>query len=252
MPCAGREAGVTPFEHHVDQLLATLLASPRRKQRMREELLAHLTARLEAERREGAAEAEALQRALMGFGPVDAVRAELQASVPRWERMLHGRRVERREGESDMGCALRLTRSLTLWLALAVGVTFGAATFVVAHFSITPAVAAFMVGNAFALVASVPFIVLLYLVAVHSALKLERIVEGYEIRRALWMGLMCDLTLGAFGCLCWCVLEVRLESLEQPHVTWPGKLLGLVLVGGLHVLHIHDSRNAARREGWPA
>jgi hypothetical protein len=71
---------------HVERAVRAVHASPARKRRMRQELLAHLTGLVEEEKARGGDERQALARALQRFGgPADLSR-DLQASVPRLER----------------------------------------------------------------------------------------------------------------------------------------------------------------------
>src|SRR5262249_54232890 len=61
-------------------------ASPARKRRMRQELLAHLTGLFEEEKARGGGEHQALAEALRRFGDPADLSRDLQASVPRLER----------------------------------------------------------------------------------------------------------------------------------------------------------------------
>lgn len=72
---------------HVERVVRPIRASNRRKCRMREELLAHLTCMVEQERQRTGDEIAAIAAAIQRFGDVDALRAELQASVPMFERI---------------------------------------------------------------------------------------------------------------------------------------------------------------------
>lgn len=70
----------------VEAIVGPLRASERRKDRIREELLVHLELACEDARDRGSADPETT--ALTRFGAIDAVRAEIQDSVPAWERRL--------------------------------------------------------------------------------------------------------------------------------------------------------------------
>ncbi len=73
---------------HVERAVRAVHASPARKRRMRQELLAHLTGLLEAEQARGGDERQALAEALRRFGEPADLSRDLQASVPlleRWE-----------------------------------------------------------------------------------------------------------------------------------------------------------------------
>lgn len=111
---------------HVERIVHSIRASARRKDKMREELLAHLTGTLEEEMAKGENEEAALERALRRFGDPDPLRQELQASVPVIERILFvplaftgqsralSRRFSKRQDESVIGHAGRITAYVTL------------------------------------------------------------------------------------------------------------------------------------------
>jgi ATP-dependent Clp protease ATP-binding subunit ClpC len=102
----------------VERAVRPVHATPARKRRMRQELLAHLTGIFEEERAHGGDEQLALAQALRRFGnPADLAR-DLQASVPLLERQLLGLFFQR-PGERGLWHALRLA-------ALAATVMFGA------------------------------------------------------------------------------------------------------------------------------
>jgi hypothetical protein len=73
---------------HVERAVRAVHASPARKRRMRQELLAHLTGLVEEERARGGDERQALTRALQRFGEPAGLSRDLQASVPHLERRL--------------------------------------------------------------------------------------------------------------------------------------------------------------------
>jgi hypothetical protein len=73
---------------HVERAVRAVHASPARKRRMRQELLAHLTGLVEEEKARGGDERQALARALQRFGDPAGLSRDLQASVPRLERRL--------------------------------------------------------------------------------------------------------------------------------------------------------------------
>ncbi len=121
---------------HVERIVHSIRASARRKDKMREELLAHLTGTLEQELANGGDENSALERALRRFGDPDALRRELQASVPAIERILFvplpfGRSLEarlfKRQDESVIHHAARITAYITLFVVtlevLVIGLT---------------------------------------------------------------------------------------------------------------------------------
>ena len=95
---------------HVERAVRAVHASPARKRRMRQELLAHLTGLLEEEKARGGDEQEALTRALQRFGDPAGLSRDLQACVPRLERWLGGlaNGFLRRPGESGLRYGARI------------------------------------------------------------------------------------------------------------------------------------------------
>jgi hypothetical protein len=92
---------------HVERAVRAVRASPARKRRMRQELLAHLTALVEEEKARGGDEGQALARALQRFGDPAGLSRDLEASVPRLERWL-SRLLFRGAGESGLRYAARI------------------------------------------------------------------------------------------------------------------------------------------------
>jgi len=80
-----------PLKIQVERVVRPIRASGRRKDRMREELLAHLTATCHEELAKDGDEPAAVERALQRFGNPDDLRRELQASVTLPERLLYVR-----------------------------------------------------------------------------------------------------------------------------------------------------------------
>jgi hypothetical protein len=98
------------FMVHVERAVRAVHASPARKRRMRQELLAHLTGLLEEEKARGGDEQEALARALRRFGDPADLSRDLQVSVPRLERWEAQVAEEflRRPGETELRHGARL------------------------------------------------------------------------------------------------------------------------------------------------
>jgi hypothetical protein len=107
---------------HVERAVRAVHASPARKRRMRQELLAHLTGLLEEEKARGGDEQEALARTLQRFGDSADLSRDLQASVPRleqWEaRAAKG--FLRRPGETGLrhGARLAALSAATMFVGL--------------------------------------------------------------------------------------------------------------------------------------
>jgi len=115
---------------HVERIVRPIRASGRRKDRMREELLTHLTATYQEEIAREGNESAALARALERFGNPDDLRRELQASVLLPEQILfagflcHARYVAflRRLGKQQDESALRYATRVTLAVAVVWGI----------------------------------------------------------------------------------------------------------------------------------
>jgi hypothetical protein len=78
---------LTQLKTTVERAVRPVTASRRRKRQMREELLAHLTAVFEDEQARLGDDAAALEATRRRFGPADTLLAELQGTVPRWDRI---------------------------------------------------------------------------------------------------------------------------------------------------------------------
>jgi hypothetical protein len=76
---------------HVERIVRPIRASVPRKNKMREELLAHLKAAFDEERVAAVTETVALDRAKERLGDPNALRKELQSSIPWFERLGHTR-----------------------------------------------------------------------------------------------------------------------------------------------------------------
>src|SRR5215831_15487238 len=100
-------AGMNELMVHVERAVRAVHASPARKRRMRQELLAHLTGLVEEEKARGGDEREALARALQRFGDPAGLSRDLQASVPRLEHWL-SKLFFRGPGESELRYVARL------------------------------------------------------------------------------------------------------------------------------------------------
>lgn len=96
------------FESWADELLSGVRASGSWKRRTREELLSHLN---EARKRleiQGLDEQSAVHAAIVQMGDKDALRAQLQATVPAFQRACMFPIIQRRDGESGARFALRM------------------------------------------------------------------------------------------------------------------------------------------------
>jgi len=108
------------LRRQVERIVRPIQGSQRRKDRMREELLAHLTRLYEEEAAvPGTAEQTSLTRAIARFGDPVQLRGELQATVPRFERVFctplpTGKWNARRPGESTTAFLRRVVPRVTL------------------------------------------------------------------------------------------------------------------------------------------
>jgi hypothetical protein len=82
---------MTELTQHVEWVVQPVRARPARKRRMRQELLGHLTAAYEEERARLGDDRLALNQALGRFGDPAELTRELQAAVPRLERVAYAR-----------------------------------------------------------------------------------------------------------------------------------------------------------------
>lgn len=117
------------LRRQIERVVRPVQASPLRKNRMREELLAHLTRLYEEEGDRCSGDRDmALAAAVARFGEPAVLRRELQGTVPVWERIswrpLPGfPRVERQPGETITGLLARgarwvLALSAMTWLSV--------------------------------------------------------------------------------------------------------------------------------------
>ena len=119
---------MTELTEAVERAVRPVNARPARKRRMRQELLGHLTAAYEEERARLGDDRLALNQALGRFGdPADLTR-ELQASVPRLERVLYASvgsdRFDRRLKAALYGTGAAPRRDAVLLAGLLAGLTF--------------------------------------------------------------------------------------------------------------------------------
>lgn len=74
---------------HVERIVRPIRGGVLRKNKMREELLAHLMTAYAEEAKSASSEDEAVARAARRLGEPDALRKDLQGTVPLWERLAH-------------------------------------------------------------------------------------------------------------------------------------------------------------------
>jgi hypothetical protein len=113
------------FESWADDLISGVRASGSWKRRTREELLSHLN---EARKRleiQGLDEASAVHAAIVQMGDKETLRAQLQGTVPAFQRVGMMPIVERRDNESGARFALRMALYVELLLLLVLCATFG-------------------------------------------------------------------------------------------------------------------------------
>ncbi|MBI5094655.1 MAG: hypothetical protein HZB26_19745 [Candidatus Hydrogenedentes bacterium] len=115
---------------HVERVVRPIRASVRRKNTMREELLGHLTRKAQTSLSNGATEADACAAAVEQLGDPSVLRQELQATVPRLERLMYAHMpcsaiadgwYDRQTGETAVRFALRRAAYTTLFLVIVLG-----------------------------------------------------------------------------------------------------------------------------------
>jgi hypothetical protein len=118
-----------PFTDYIERTVSPVRASGWRKDRMREELAAHLAASWELERARGGDEIAAAERALRRMGEIGELKQSLQDSVPWLERCLFApisslawvdrldRALSPREGETPPRYAVRMSAWFTAGIA---------------------------------------------------------------------------------------------------------------------------------------
>ncbi|MGO9468510.1 MAG: permease prefix domain 1-containing protein [Isosphaeraceae bacterium] len=118
------------LRNDVERVVRPIRARTRRKNQMRDELLAHLEGLLAEEKARGGDDDGAVRRARARFGEPGQLATELQATVPRWERWafvpLPGlQRGRRRPGETlgayQRRWIVRMTCLVLVWGGFAVG-----------------------------------------------------------------------------------------------------------------------------------
>jgi len=137
-----RIADIKELKVAVERVVRPIRASARRKDRVREELLAHLTAIFEQELAQTKDRESAVAQARRRFGDCEELRRELQASVPALERVLHApvpflpleqslrrcfARMEPRENESVLHHAGRSIGLLALFIVTLNALVWGLA-----------------------------------------------------------------------------------------------------------------------------
>lgn len=124
------EATQIELKKIVERAVRPVRASYDRKRRMREDLLAHVTAVFEDETRSSDDEAAALRRTTDRFGDARRLAEELQASVPRWAFwpvLIDEMVMRQRAGESTFRRALRLSATFFVFNAACAGLVLGVA-----------------------------------------------------------------------------------------------------------------------------
>lgn len=119
-----------PFSDYIEQVVGPIRAYDARKDRIREELAAHLVASTEGERSRSGDEREAVELATRRMGEIGELSRSLQESVPRFERWLCtplpplswldalDRVMSPRPEETPLRHAVRITVGLTAAIAV--------------------------------------------------------------------------------------------------------------------------------------
>jgi hypothetical protein len=211
------------FEGWVDRIVKPLRASNRRKRTMREELLAHLSLAYEDARKMRLNDDEAARRALEELGDLAELRSNLQASVPRAERVGMIPLVRRGKGESDLHFATRLTAYAGAFLLVVMAIAVGLCGIVTGF---AKALDANWGAVAFAYAMAFVVIWTTFLADIH----VYRYVRNGRVGKALITSAGSCVFLGVLligGCLVLPALEPWLASLVPMAIR--GVLLGLVV-----------------------
>lgn len=205
----------THAEEFVDAILRSLNAAPGRKTRIREELLGHWRQAYEAERDAGADEEASAKAAFQRLGDGEELRRELQAAVPRFERLMYRRMGLRRADESDARYAARMA----LWYA-APTILFAAAALLMCPLLTSRGLRLGQVWPALAFVCGHPAVIF---AAFYGDLRWQQALRGgYRTKALLLMSVFwCGFGVFGFG-----VCSLMAVALPQ---MWPY----LPLIGGI-------------------
>jgi hypothetical protein len=122
------EFTLTQLKIIVERAVRPVRASPSRKRKMREELLAHVVGVFEEERARLGDEGAALERTALRFGNPSEVTSRLQESVPAGDRI--ARFWEGRPGEATLWVFVRVACVASAWALVGVAATLFAAEWV--------------------------------------------------------------------------------------------------------------------------
>jgi hypothetical protein len=190
------EKSETQLKVIVERAVRPVVASAGRKNRMREELLAHLTAIAEDELASHGDERRALQRATERFGSASTLSRDLQMSLPcreRWAAHIENT-FARRSGQSAIRYALRLSVVLLILDALLICTVFGL-TALLSHRVESDIWYRLRIGTAFVLINSVDTVAIgLIYFELSGAL-----CGGLGFERSPWRAVVWTLTVGLIG-----------------------------------------------------
>ena len=236
----------------VERVVRPVWAGPRRKMKMRQELLTHLTSAYEEGRARLGNDASALEEAVRRFGnPADLTR-DLQASVPFYERTLFaplpGTKwltalegyLEGKEGESSFR---RIMLSTWLWLWISFALALGPA--IIIYESRYDAVGAFMALVWCAVTAGAAGV---FLVGFHATYReLSRPLRLTAVLRAtLFAALALAAPAVAFAAMLHWMLEIPIHY--DPAAG--GVFIGVLMMLGISFLVRCQETTNRGREEW--
>jgi hypothetical protein len=246
----------------VERVVRPICASIRRKMKMREELLGHLTASYQEALANGLKEEDAIRHALERFGDPAVLRAELQASVPAYERVLYSRLpfhdriittghrlLWRRNNESVLYHALRVWLFNAICIAGLDALLFAFQAAALGAIRTVPLAKGAVFAAAFHGVPLVcSFLYVVFLDEIQDALQ----TVGSSVRRVARIGGWCllssGMTLGA-GMSIRLIISNQLNC-SSPQLFWEF-VAACVLIPGMLVWHsIALVPEQKRREEW--
>jgi hypothetical protein len=179
-----------PFESYVNEIVASLRASHRRKAKIREELLSHLQEAANAHPVGECEEVERVARVIERFGDREEVRGRIQAIVPRLERVMYSRLFSRKHGEKDLAYAWRVSASIAFSFCSVLGMFVGAKLFVMGKSAVV--VKAMTVGGI-----SVAYMLSILFIAFWAILRYNRAFREGQFRLAVAIVLIFSICSGA-------------------------------------------------------
>ena len=241
---------------HIEHIVRPIRATERRKYKMREELLAHLSGTLEEELAKGQTAEAALEHALRRFGDHETLRRDLQASVPVTERFLFAQipyvpQVARRQNESAVHHAGRMTVYVALYLLSLTALVLGLAVLTRALNGrsrpnialVLQGAAAFHTGMLFCY-----FFCMLCVYGIRRALRSRPVRFGQLVVAGTYSALAAVITF--LGCVITRVLVPSFFAYTQEGFGFVFKVIIVVVPCAVVMQALQDSAQARRHREW--